>query len=215
MKISEKKTKLTATTDGFDFLGWHFKVQSNGKFRCIPSVDNYKTFRKNVKAIVNNKNYGAKVKAEKLEPIVRGWRNYHKYCKMSGSRNSLVFIQRRAYKVFNKESKQNRYSSKKLLDKAFPSVPYSENKHINVRRNKSPFDGDLTYWSERNSKLYNGITSKVLKRQNHECGECGHKLLSDEKVQLHHIDNNHNNWKWNNLTAIHKSCHDYLHMSRA
>jgi group II intron reverse transcriptase/maturase len=28
MKVSEKKTKLTATTDGFDFLGWHFKVLS-------------------------------------------------------------------------------------------------------------------------------------------------------------------------------------------
>ena len=26
MKVSEKKTKLTATKDGFDFLGWHFKV---------------------------------------------------------------------------------------------------------------------------------------------------------------------------------------------
>ena len=25
MKVSEKKTKLTATTDGFDFLGWHNK----------------------------------------------------------------------------------------------------------------------------------------------------------------------------------------------
>ncbi len=36
MKVSEKKTKLTATTDGFDFLGWHLKVQSNGKFRCVP-----------------------------------------------------------------------------------------------------------------------------------------------------------------------------------
>jgi group II intron reverse transcriptase/maturase len=42
MKVSEKKTKLTATTDGFDFLGWNFKVQKNGKFRCVPSVDNFK-----------------------------------------------------------------------------------------------------------------------------------------------------------------------------
>ena len=42
MNVSEKKTKLTATTDGFDFLGWHFKVQTNGKFRCVPSVDNFK-----------------------------------------------------------------------------------------------------------------------------------------------------------------------------
>jgi RNA-directed DNA polymerase len=36
MKVSEKKTKITAATDGFDFLGWNFKVQSNGKFRSTP-----------------------------------------------------------------------------------------------------------------------------------------------------------------------------------
>jgi len=215
MKISEKKTKLTATTDGFDFLGWHFKVQSNGKFRCIPSVDNYKAFRKKVKAIVNNSNYGATVKAEKLAPVVRGWRNYHRFCKMDGARNSLYFIQKRAYTVFNKETKQNRYSSKNLLDRAFPAVSYSESKHINVRGNKSPFDGDLVYWSERNSKLYDGVTSKALKRQNHSCASCGHKLLSDEKVHLHHMDRNHDNWKKNNLMAIHESCHDYMHMSKA
>jgi RNA-directed DNA polymerase len=215
MKISEKKTKLTATTDGFDFLGWHFKVQSNGKFRCIPSVDNYKAFRKKVKAIVNNSNYGATVKAEKLAPVVRGWRNYHRFCKMDGARNSLYFMQKRAYTVFNKETKQNRYSSKNLLDRAFPAVSYSESKHINVKGNKSPFDGDLVYWSERNSKLYDGVTSKALKRQNHSCASCGHKLLSDEKVHLHHMDRNHDNWKKNNLMAIHESCHDYMHMSKA
>ena len=44
MEISEPKTKLTATTDGFDFLGWNFRVQKNGKFRSRPSVDNYKAF---------------------------------------------------------------------------------------------------------------------------------------------------------------------------
>ncbi|MHC5733137.1 MAG: group II intron maturase-specific domain-containing protein, partial [Nostoc sp.] len=80
-------TKVTATTDGFDFLGWHFKVQKNGKFRSTPSVDNFKAFRKKVKHIVNNSNYGATTKAEKLAPVVRGWRNYHKFCKMNGSRN--------------------------------------------------------------------------------------------------------------------------------
>jgi group II intron reverse transcriptase/maturase len=74
LKVSEKKTKLTATTEGFDFLGWHFKVQSNGKFRCVPSVDNFKTFRQKVKTIVNSSNYGASTKAEKLAPLVRGWR---------------------------------------------------------------------------------------------------------------------------------------------
>ena len=214
MKVSEKKTKLTASTDGFDFLGWHFKVQSNGKFRSTPSEDNYKTFRKKVKHIVNNSNYGATTKAEKLAPVVRGWRNYHRFCKMDGSRNSLFHIETRAFRVFNKESKQNRYSSKKLLDTAFPSVPYSENKHINVKGEKSPYDGDLTYWSERNSKLYDDNTSKALKRQSHKCGHCGLKMLSDEKVHLHHVDGSHTNWKTKNLLAIHESCHDYIHMSK-
>ncbi len=214
LKVSEKKTKLTATTDGFDFLGWHFKVQSNGKFRCVPSVENFKAFRKKIKAIVNNSNYGASTKAEKLAPLVRGWRNYHRYCKMDGSRFSLCHIQHRAFKVFNKETKLNRHTSKKLLDKAFPTVPYSENKHVNVKGNKSPYDGDLTYWSERNSKLYDGLTSKVLKRQNHSCARCGLKTTSEERVHLHHKDGNHHNWIPNNLEALHESCHDYLHMSK-
>ena len=95
MKVSERKTKLTAATDGFDFLGWHFRVQKNGKFRSTPSADNYEAFHKKVKHIVNNSNYGATTKAEKLAPVVRGWRYYHKYCKMEGSRNSLYFIQKR------------------------------------------------------------------------------------------------------------------------
>jgi RNA-directed DNA polymerase len=215
MKISEKKTKITATTDGFDFLGWHFKVQSNGKFRCTPSVENYKKFRQKVKTIVNCSNYGAIVKAEKLAPIVRGWRNYHRYCKMDGSRFSLWHVNHRAFKVFNKESKQDRYSSKKLLDKAFPAVPYSESKHVNVKGKKSPFDGDIAYWSERNSKLYDGETSKALKRQNHACGHCGMKCTSEERVHLHHTDGNHSNWKIKNLIAIHESCHDYIHMSKS
>ena len=203
MNVSEKKTKLTAATDGFNFLGWHFKVQTNGKFRCVPSVDNHKAFRQKVKEIINCSNYGAKEKAVRLAPLIRGWRNYHRYCKMDGAKNSLYFIQNRAFKVFNKEKKQNRHTSKKLLDKAFPAIPYSENKFVNVMGDKSPYDGDLTYWSERNSKLYDGETSKALKRQNHKCGYCGLKLLSDERVHLHHVDGNHNNWRRKNLLAVH------------
>jgi 5-methylcytosine-specific restriction endonuclease McrA len=214
MNVSQKKTKVTATTDGFDFLGWHFKVQSNGKFRSTPSVDNFKAFRKKVKHIVNNSNYGATSKAEKLAPVVRGWRNYHKFCKMDGSRNSLYHIQKRAYTVLNKETKQDRYSSKKLLDKAFPTVSYSENKHVMVKGTKSPYDGNTAYWSERNSKLYDGETSIALKKQNHRCASCGLKFIDEERIHLHHIDGNHANWKKNNLEAIHESCHNYKHMSK-
>ncbi len=215
MEISERKTKITAATDGFDFLGWHFKVQKNGKFRSRPSEDNFKAFYKKIKAIINNSNYGAIVKAKKLAPIVRGWRNYHRFCKMDGARNSLWFIDNRTFKVFNKEQKQNRYSAKELVNKAFPSVPYSENKFVNVKGDKSPSYGDLVYWSKRNSILYDNYTSKALKRQNHSCAACGLMFTSDERVHLHHVDGNHDNWRYDNLVAIHESCHDYTHMSKS
>jgi len=215
MNVSQKKTKVTAATDGFDFLGWHFKVQKNGKLRSTPSVDNFKAFRKKVKHIVNNSNYGATTKAEKLAPIVRGWRNYHKFCKMDGSKFSLWFLNHRAYAVFNKETKQTRHTSKELVKKAFPTVSYSENNHVMVKGTKSPYDGDTAYWSERKSKLYDGETSIALKKQSHRCASCGLKFIDEEKVHLHHIDGNHANWKKNNLEAIHESCHDYKHMSKS
>ena len=214
MNVSEKKTKLTAATDGFDFLGWHFKVQKNGKFRSTPSKENYKAFREKVKAIVNNSSYGATTKAMKLAPVVRGWREYHKNCNMNGSRNSLNYLRERTFKVFNKEKKQNKQSSTMLLNQAFPAVSYSENRHISVKGSKSPYDGDLVYWSGRNSKLYEGQTSKALKRQNHTCASCRLKFVGEERVQIHHVDGNHDNWKWDNLVAVHESCHQYIHMGK-
>ena len=213
LNIKAAKTRVTASTDGFDFLGWHFKVQSNGKFRSTPSEENFRAFKTKVKHIVNHSNYGAKVKAQKLAPIIRGWRNYHRHCKMDGARFSLWFISHRAWKVFNKEAKQNRYTATELTKKAFPAVPYSENKHVNVKGDKSPFDGDITYWSVRNRKFYDGATALTLRKQNHTCGYCGYLFLGEEKVHLHHIDGNHSNWKPKNLMAVHESCHDYIHMS--
>ena len=161
MKVSEKKTKITAATNGFDFLGWRFKVQSNGKFRCTPSVENYKKFRQKVKAIVNNSNYGSKVKATKLAPIVRGWRNYHRFCKMDGSRFSLWHTNNRAWKVFNKETKNDRESTTKLIQKAFPAVPYSENKHVNVKGNKNHLSMEI--WLTGANAIVSCMTMKPLR----------------------------------------------------
>ncbi len=212
MNVNKEKTKLTASTDGFDFLGWHFLVQQNGKFKCYPSKDNYESGIKKIKEIVNCSNYGADEKAKKLAPVVRGWRNYHKHCCMD--KHSLYYAKNRAIKVFNQERKKNRYTAKQLGDKAFPTVSYSENKFVMVAGENSPYNGDTVYWSKRNSKLHDGITEKLLKKQNHSCGHCGLKFINEEKVHLHHIDGNHNNWKPKNLIAVHRSCHQYIHMSK-
>ena len=109
----------------------------------------------------------------------------------------------------------DRYKAVEMVKTAFPNVSYSENRFINVKGYKSPFDGDLIYWSKRNSVLYDGFTAKALKRQSHSCGHCGLKFFDEEKVELHHIDGNHNNWDSKNLLASHRSCHHYVHMSKS
>lgn len=215
MNVSQKKTKVTASTDGFDFLGWRFFVQkNNGKFRSTPSEINYKAFRQKVKHIVNNSNYGAETKVSKLASIVRGWRNYHKYCKMDSSRFSLSNIAYRTFRVFLKQNSINRHRAKDMVKTAFPSISYSENKFVNVKGRKSPFDGDINYWSKRNSKLYDGATARTLRKQNHSCRQCGLKFLDGEKVELHHKDGKDNNWDSKNLLAIDRSCHHYVHMGK-
>ncbi|WP_293080950.1 reverse transcriptase domain-containing protein [Moorena sp. SIO3H5] len=215
MEISEEKTKLTRATDGFNFLGWRFRVRKDGKFSCVPSEDNHRAIRQKIKNIVNNSNYGAKIKAQKLAPIVRGWRNHHNSCDMSSPRDSLWFMNRTANRKFRKEKKVNRYQANELCKKAFPKVGYKQNQHVNVKGTKSPYDGDLVYWSKRNSRLYSDATSKALKRQNHSCGHCGLKFLEDESVHLHHVDGNHDNWKTKNLSAVHQSCHQQIHSLQA
>ncbi|WP_424101229.1 group II intron reverse transcriptase/maturase [Moorena producens] len=214
MEISKEKTKLTWATDGFDFLGWRFRVRKDGKFSCIPSEDNHRAIRQKIKAIVNSSNYGAEVKAKKLAPVVRGWRNYHSSCDMSSSRDKLWFMNNTAHRKFRKEKKVSRYRADELCKKAFPKVGYKQNQHVNVKGTKSPYDGDLVYWSKRNSRLYSDATSDALKRQNHSCGHCGLKFLEDESVHLHHVDGNHNNWSKKNLIAVHQSCHQMIHWSK-
>lgn len=201
---------------GFDFLGWNFHVQrQNGKFRCVPSVENFKAFREKVKKIVNCSNYGAETKVTKLAPIVRGWRNYHKYCKMDGSRFSLWDLNHKTFKVFLKQKTINRHDAKRMVVQAFPNVGYSENRFVNVKGSKSPFDGDINYWAKRSNTLYDGALAKILRKQNHSCGYCNIKFVSDERIELHHIDGNHNNWDEKNLLGIHRSCHQYIHMSKS
>ncbi len=214
LELKEAKTRYSSPTDGFDFLGWHFYVQeNNGKFRCTPSKDNYRKFRKKVKDIVNSSNLSTEDKASKLSSIVRGWRNYHKYCNMEN--HSLWHIQYAAWKRFRKDKNSSREIATRLIGIAFPAVKYSENRHVNVRGTRSPYDGDAVYWSQRNSKLYDGRTAKLLKKQDFKCGHCNLKLQDDERVHLHHVDGNHGNWKDKNLTVIHKSCHDYIHMGKS
>jgi hypothetical protein len=209
MNVSSKKTKITPTTNGFDFLDWHFLSTKDGKLQVYPSKDNYVNLKKKVKTVIYNSTYGTAEKSKKLAPIIRGWRNYHKYCNMS--KHNLWKLEYFTWKRFNKSPNFNKKKVTKLIRLSFPRVPNSLHKFVNVGQDKSPFDGDIVYWTKRNSTLYYGLTVTLLKKQKHICKYCGLYFLEDQPVHLHHIDGNHLNWKPKNLIVVHRTCHMEIH----
>ena len=78
LQLSETKTKITHVTEGFDFLGWH--VQRYKDFLLMtPSKRNAKAFYAKVRDRLRELR-GAKQEdvVYALNPIIRGWGNYHR-----------------------------------------------------------------------------------------------------------------------------------------
>lgn len=110
--------KIYSVYEGFNFLNWHFKLYNNSLY-CSPSIENYRNFLKRVKLIINNSNYGSSVKVLKINPIIKEWKMYNKFCNLKNFKTSLFFLQKKAFNSFNKESKNDRYSTRRLIAKSF------------------------------------------------------------------------------------------------
>lgn len=161
LAVNKKKTTIRSTKDGFNFLGWHFLCQNNGKFKSFPSSENFKNFKKKIKNVINSASISVENKVQKMGPIVRGWKNYHKFCCMKKSKFSLWGSMFKAYKRF-KTKKHTSEQAVSLVKKSFPVVSTSENRYVNVKGGKSVYDNDVSYWSARNSKLYDNITLSLI-----------------------------------------------------
>ena len=78
LQLSTEKTHITHVEEGFDFLGWNFRRYSNGKFLIKPSKKNAQAFYRKVKEVIStNKTAKQENLIRLLNPILRGWANYH------------------------------------------------------------------------------------------------------------------------------------------
>ncbi|UEP40131.1 group II intron reverse transcriptase/maturase [Burkholderia sp. B21-005] len=77
LQLSEEKTRIVHINDGFDFLGWNFRKYS-GTLLIKPSKKNVKTFYRKVEETISS-NKAAKQESLilLLNPILRGWAQYH------------------------------------------------------------------------------------------------------------------------------------------
>jgi len=79
LELSQAKTHITHIEHGFDFLGQNVRKYA-GKLLIKPAPKNVHTFLGNIRHIVKaNKQATAGHLIAQLNPVIRGWANYHRH----------------------------------------------------------------------------------------------------------------------------------------
>jgi len=84
LQLSEEKTLITNIADGFDFLGWNFR-KYKGKLLIKPSKKAQQNVMEKIRKVIDL--CKARTQDEligRLNPIIRGWCNYHQGTVASG-----------------------------------------------------------------------------------------------------------------------------------
>jgi RNA-directed DNA polymerase len=77
--LSPEKTKITHINEGFDFLGWNIR-KYNGKLLTKPSKANIKAHLDKIREVIKgNKTAKQANLIRLLNPVLRGWANYHSH----------------------------------------------------------------------------------------------------------------------------------------
>lgn len=78
LKISEEKTLITHIEEGFDFLGQNTR-KYKGKLLTTPSKKSTTNLKEKLKTIINDHGSDTISLIKRINPLIRGWCNYHRY----------------------------------------------------------------------------------------------------------------------------------------
>ena len=199
-----------------------------------PSRDKtLKHYRKLAEIIDNHKAVSQQVLIAKLAPVIKGWCNYYRaVCsKETFSKvHNLLFwkLSRWGYRRHpnkNKTEINQKYwhtigmnnwcfSSKSGEDYyVLPTHPETKIvRHIKVRGDASPYDGNTTYWASRMGKHpeVKASVARLLKKQKGICNHCHLTFKPGDKIERDHIVPRQagGNKIKDNLQLLHKHCHD-------
>ena len=236
-KIAHTLEEYEGNKPGFDFLGftirqWKVKTAKQGfKTLIKPSSNSIKAhYRKLADICDKNKTAPTKALIAKLNPIIKGWANYFSPAVSKEVFSKLdMLLWKRIWRWASRRHPNK--SAKWVKDKYFPHCKKTRNwvlndgeyilnqhsdvpivRHIKVKGNRSPYDGDWTYWSSRIGK-HPGVRKEVttlLKRQKNKCAFCGLTFSPTDLMEVDHIkprsEGGDNTLK--NKQLLHRHCHD-------
>ena len=240
LALSEEKTLITHIDDGFEFLGCNIR-KFNGKLLTRPSKDSIKSFLRKIRGIIRqNKTVTQQDLIMKLNPVIRGWVNFHRFNVSSDAfhyMDSEIFealwrwakrrhhnkgskwVARRYYHRINDRSWTfaAKISRKDGTEGYFSLERAADTKIVRfpgIRDGANPYDAEWQlYFEERETEKM-----RVTVRGNHalrrlfniQRGRCA---LCGEKLTLETGGRCHK-YKHNNLSLnylVHPDCHRRLH----
>jgi len=88
-------------------------------------------------------------------------------------------------------------------------------RHIKVKGQASPFDGNLLYWAKRlkNHPLTKTTLGKLLQKQQGKCRWCELLFREEDQIEIDHITpkSQGGGEELSNKLALHRHCHDQRH----
>ena len=180
LALSGAKTRIVHREEGFDFLGFHVQ-QFVGKYNKMctvwPSKNNVKRLLGEMKEVLMKNKQATQVDVSNtLNPKMRGWANYFRYCHAKETFNHVDFrVFRMLWWWARRRHKKENKSTGWVKDKYFhvvgnrkwtfadkpdhalfyaSAMKCSMRSYAKVKGDASPFDPSLNdYWWNRHGKI--------------------------------------------------------------
>lgn len=242
LELSENKTCIRHTlykhegkNTGFDFLGFTIKQYHASRKRgfktiIIPSKQSINKHQRQLKESIRaGKDYSQEKLIRELNPKISGWSNYYKSvcAKETYAKMDYLLWQ----KLYRWARKKHPKTGRKIVVRKYwndqwrfrTKEGYKLNRHtatkivryVKVLQRRSPFDGDLVYWSTRMGKspLLPARKAMMLRNQQGKCAHCGMRFMYGDLIELHHMQSLAKGGakKPGNISAVHGHCHDSIH----
>lgn len=216
LQLSPEKTVITHINEGFDFLGQNLR-KYKGKLLIKPSRKSLRNLLHKVKSIVTgNKTVTASNLIIQLNPILKGWANYHRHVV---AKETFNYVDYRVWKMlwqwcrrrhanrrkrwikskyFKSVGKRNWTFSGTTIDGFDKRLLYTNDtvikRHTKIKAEANPYDLAFEeYFELRLERAWRESMQgqrKVLMlwlRQQQCCAMCRHKITKETGWNIHHI----------------------------
>jgi len=229
---------------GFDFLGFHIQQYPVDKYHAHKRHAGYKTLiqpsRKAVQRHLRElkdliRQYRGAPQAAliaALNPKIRGWTLYYQSsvaARLFNKLDSLLHHKLMRWASFRHPRKTNGWRYRRYWRQVGTYMTFSDGtssltrhgempitRHVKVRGEASPLDGDWVYWGARlgHDPTKPKRVIRLLKQQHGRCPHCGLRFTTEDVLEVHHQDGDHANNDLTNLVLLHAHCHDVAHSKR-